>query len=136
MPEFLSVRTYFADGTLNAFCDCDNVSERLWHGRDPNTIHYKPGDYVSVWMGDIMPALIGDTPRPSGTIEGDWTDDCYLAYSAETGHWHPFTPYVFPLVCKLSKRVKTRLDAEREEWEGTPASESARCKPQEAGVRK
>lgn len=125
-PEFLSVRSYFADGTPNAFCDCDNVSEKHWHGRAPDTIHYKPGDYVSVWMGDIVPALIGDTPRAEGTIDGDWTDDCYLAYSADIGHWHPFTPYVFPLVGKMPKRVKAKIKAERDEWEGSPAPKTTR----------
>lgn len=129
VPSFLSVRSYFADGSLNAFCGCDDVSERHWHGRNPDTMHYKPGDYVSVWVGDIVPALIGDTPRTTGTIDGDWTDDCYLAYSADMGHWHPFTPYVFPLVGELSKRIKAKIDAERREWENEmPALVPARRK--------
>ena len=126
VPSFLSVRTYFADGTLNAFCDCDNVGERHWHGREQKSIHYKRGDFVSVWMGDIVPALIGDTPRTTGKIDGDWTDDCYLAYSVDTGHWHPFTPYVFPLVGKLTKRIKEMIEAERDEWEEPPVPGMAR----------
>ena len=117
VPSFLSVRTYLADGTLNACCDCDDVSERAWHGRDPETIRYKPGDFVSVWTGDIVPALISDTPRVKGTIEGDWTDDCYLAHSAVQGHFHPFTPYVFPLVGELAANVKVKIEAARSEWE-------------------
>ena len=134
IPSFLSVRTYFADGTLNALCDCDNVSEKHWHGRDPKTIHYKRGDYVSVWMGDVVPALIGDTPRTTGKIDGDWTDDCYLAYSADVGHWHPFTPYIFPLVGKLAKRVKAKIEKERDEWEpdATSAPRTARRKTAKA----
>ena len=119
VPSFLSVRTYFADGSLNAFCDCDDAGEKHWYGREPKTIHYKRGDFVSVWMGNIVPALIGDTPRTTGKIDGDWTDDCYLAYSVDTGHWHPFTPYVFPLVGKLPKRIKEKIEAERREWEET-----------------
>lgn len=128
VPEFLSVRSYFADGTLNAFCDCDNVSEKHWRGRDPMTVHYRPGDYVSVWMGDIVPALIGDTPRKAGKIDGDWTDDCYLAYSADMGHWHPFTPYVFPLVGKLDKRTMAKIEAERREWEEALPAKTVRRK--------
>lgn len=127
-PEFLSVRSYFADGRVNAFCDCDDTSEKHWHGRAADTIRYKPGDYVSVLAGDIVPALIGGTPREEGTIDGDWTDDCYLAYSAGTGHWHPFTPYVFPLARKLPKRVKARIEAERDEWEGKPVAGAVRRK--------
>ena len=119
IPEFLSVRTYFADGTLNAFCDCDDTCEKQWHGRDPKTIHYKRGDFVSVWHGGkIVPALVGELPIDMHKrITGDWSDDCYLAYFMNGGHEHPFTPYVFPLVGKLSKKVRAKLEAVRDEEE-------------------
>ena len=117
IPKFLSVRTYFADGTLNAFCDCDDACEKHWHGRDPKTIHYGRGDFVSVWQGrNVVPMLIGELPITTRRkITGDWTDDSYLAFCEGIGHDHPFTPYVFPLVGELSEKARARLIAERDE---------------------
>ncbi len=139
IPEFLTVRTYFADGTLNAFCDCDDTCEKQWHGRDAETIHYKRGDFVSVWHGRrVVPMLIGELPITTARkITGDWGDDCYLAYSEGLGHDHPFTPYVFPLLGKISKRVKDRIEAERREWEDeTPAPGTARHRTRKAARAK
>ena len=117
IPEFLSVRTYFANGTLNAFCDCDDTCGKHWHGRDLKTVHYRRGDFVSVWQGrKVVPMLIGELPiSTKRKITGDWTDDCYLAFCNGLGHDHPFTPYVFPLVGELSDREKNWLLAERDE---------------------
>lgn len=113
IPEFLSVRTYFADGTPNAFCDCDDTGEKKWHGRDADTIRYRRGDFVSVWHGKkINTELIGELPvTTERKITGDWTDDCYFAYTADGSHDHPFTPYVFPLIGKLTANVKMKLEA-------------------------
>lgn len=116
IPGFLSIRTYFADGSLNAFCDCDDTCEKQWHGRDPKTIRYRSGDFVSVWRGrEVVPMLIGELPiSTKRKVTGDWSDDCYLAYCEGLGHDHPFTPYVFPLVGELSEKAKARLLAERD----------------------
>ena len=115
-PEFLSARTYLADGSLNAFCDCDNACERQWHGRDAATIRFRRGDFVSVWHGDtISTELVGETPiTTERKITGDWSDDCYLTYVADGGHEHPFTPYVFPLVGTLTADVRAKLEAARD----------------------
>ena len=133
IPEFLSVRTYFADGTINAFCDCDDTCEKQWHGRDPKTIHYKRGDYVSVWQGrKVVPMLIGELPiTTKRKISGDWSDDCYLAFCEWLGHDHPFTPYVFPLVGELSEKAKARILAERDEdaMSNAPTRKTAKQRP-------
>ena len=126
IPEFLSVRTYLADGTLNAVCDCDSTCEKAWRGRDAATIHFKRGDFVSVWQGDrIVPMLIGGVPSATKEkIVGDWSDDCYLAYSISDGHSHPFAPYVFPLVADrtLTERMKRKLLDVREREEAPVAA--------------
>ena len=119
IPEFLSVRTYLADGTLNAFCDCDDACEKQWRGRDAETIRFRRGDFVSVWRGkSIHTELVGELPytRERGYV-GDWTDDCYLTYPVDGFHEHPFTPYVFPLVGKLTARVRAKLEAARDKDE-------------------
>lgn len=120
VSEFRSVRSYFGDGTLNSENGCDDTGENLWFGRDPETIRFKVGDYVSFWSGDeICPGLVGMLPMTkekfdSGHCGLEADDDCYLVYTANGGHEHPFAPYVFPLVGKLSKGVKAKLDAARE----------------------
>ena len=118
-PKFLSVRTYLADGTLNASCDCDDTCERHWYGRKEATIRYKPGDFVSVWHGGtINTELVGDVPvTTQRKFVGDWSDDCYLTYQAKGGHGHPFSPYVFPLVDMVPEQVKVRLIAVRDNEE-------------------
>lgn len=116
-PEFLTVRTYLADGTLNAFSDCDDACEKQWRGRDATTIRFKDGDFVSVWSGGgyVCPALVGMTPYTTDKgFVGDWTDDCYMTYDVSGGHSHPFTPYVFPLVGELTAEVKAKLEAARD----------------------
>ena len=121
VPQFLSVRTYLADGRLNASCECDDACEQKWHGRDASTIRFKCGDSVMVWdSGRIIPMLVGKTPVTNeAQFVGDWSDDCYLAYPVEGGHAHPFVPYVFPFAGfrQLSARTeqKLRLVRDREE---------------------
>lgn len=118
VPQFLSVRTYLADGRLNASCECDDACERKWHGRDASTIRFKIGDFVMVWDARrIVPMLIGETPVTNeGQIVGDWSDDCYLAYPVEGGHIHPFVPYVFPVAeaQQLSAKTKQKLRVVRD----------------------
>lgn len=118
VPQFLSVRTYLADGRFNASCECDDACEQKWHGRDASTIRFKCGDFVMVWnAGRIMPMLIGETPATKGDqIVGDWSDDCYLAYPVEGGHTHPFVPYVFPIAGtkQLSAKTKQKLRVVRD----------------------
>ena len=116
IPESLSVRTYLANGTLNAFCACDDACEKKWHGRKAKTIRYKIGDFVSVWNGKtIKTELVGEQPiATERNFTGDWTDDCYLTYPVDGFHEHPFTPYVFPLVGKLTEKVKAKLEAARD----------------------
>lgn len=119
IPAFVSVRTYLADGTLNAICECDDACEKKWHGRDASTIRFKSGDFVSVWLGSrIEPMLVGGIPINSEEkIVGDWTDDCYLAYPVTGGHCHPFVPYVFPIAGgrQLSPMTKRKLLAVRDQ---------------------
>jgi hypothetical protein len=115
-PEYLSVRTYLADGTLNAFSDCDDSCEKKWRGRDAATIRFNEGDFVSVWDGEnVHIELVGMVPftTEKGFV-GDWTDDCYMTYDVSGGHSHPFTPYVFPLVGELTAEVKAKLEAARD----------------------
>ncbi len=120
VSEFRSVRTYFSDGTLNAENDCDDTGEKRWRGRDAATIRFRPGDFVSVWAGGtVYPALVGEVPEtPESIGEGcngwDADDDCYLVYTPDKGHAHPFTPYVFPLVGSLPDEVRERIEAERD----------------------
>lgn len=119
VSEFRSLRTYFADGTLNAENLCDDTGEVRWRGRDVSSIRFKPGDFVSVWTGSLVkPALVGDIPAapsrfPKDSMGWEATDDCYLVYMAGEGHAHPFTPYVFPLAGELSRSMRVRLEAER-----------------------
>lgn len=120
VPQFLSVRTYLADGRFNASCECDDACEQKWHGRDASTIRFKCGDFVMVWdSGRIIPMLVGKTPVTNeAQFVGDWSDDCYLAYPVEGGHAHPFVPYVFPvaeaqrLSAKTKQKLRVVLDSE------------------------
>ena len=124
ISEFMSVRTYNSDGSLNAVCECDDACEKKWHGRDASTIRFKRGDFAWAWLGSrIEPVLVGGTPITSKEkIVGDWSDDCYLAYPATGGHIHPFVPYVFPIADgrHLSSKTKQKLLAVRDKNE-TPA---------------
>lgn len=122
VSEFRSIRTYLADGTLNAENPCDDTGEKRWRGRDSRTIRFKVGDLVSVLDGDrVKPALIGDTPVTTDRFapaSPGWEaeDDCYLAFVADLGHDHPFTPFVFPLVGQVSDEIRRRLESARDEW--------------------
>lgn len=124
---FRSVRTYFGDGTLNAANDCDDTGEKRWRGRDAATICFKRGDFVSVWAGgSVYPALVGEIPFtpdrfPKGAQGFEADDDCYLVYTADGGHDHPFTPYVFPLVGTLSDDVRAKIEAARDREEAADA---------------
>lgn len=117
VSEFRSVRSYFGDGTLNAANECDDTGENLWFGRDAETVRFKVGDYVSFLNGgEIRPGLVGMLPLTKEKFESgrsglEADDDCYFVYTADGGHEHPFSPYVFPLFGKLSKDVKAKLDA-------------------------
>ena len=117
--EFRSVRSYFANGTLNAENGCDDTGEKLWYGRDADTIRHKIGDCVSFWHGgELLPGIVGGLPMTKeafmqGRCGLEANDDCYLVYTPDGGHCHPFTPYVFPLVGKLPEDVKNKLTAAR-----------------------
>ena len=119
IPAFMSVRTYLADGTLNAVCECDDACEKKWYGRDVSTIKFKSGDFVKVWLGSrIEPMLVAGSPiSRDEKIVGDWSDDCYLAYPVTGGHCHPFVPYVFPVDggWQLSSSTKRKLLAVRDQ---------------------
>ena len=124
---FRSVRTYFGDGTLNAANDCDDTGEKRWFGRDAATIRFRRGDFVSVWAGgSVYPALVGEIPFtpdrfPKGSQGFEADDDCYLVYTADGGHDHPFTPYVFPLVGTLPDDVRAKIEAARDREESADA---------------
>lgn len=119
---FRSVRTYFGDGTLNAENGCDDTGESLWYGRDADTVRFEVGQFVSFLDGGVIRGgLVGDLPMTkecfaSGRQGLEADDDCYLVYTADGGHAHPFTPYVFPLLGALSKEVKDRMLAARERY--------------------
>lgn len=122
ISDFRSVRTYFGDGTLNAENGCDDTGESLWYGRDAATIRYLVGQYVSFLEGGrIQFGLVGDRPLTKNDfadgrqgLEAD--DDCYLVYTADGGHTHPFAPYVFPLLGELTQDIKDRLIAARDRY--------------------
>lgn len=122
VSDFRSIRTYLADGTLNAENPCDDTGEKRWRGRDAGTVRFKVGDLVSVLDGDrVKPALIGDTPatpdRFTPASKGwEAEDDCYLAFEADIGHDHPFTPFVFPPVGKMPDEIRRRLESARDKW--------------------
>lgn len=119
---FRSVRTYFGDGTLNAENGCDDTGDRLWYGRNAETIRFLVGQFVSFLEGGrIQFGLVGDLPLTkkdfaAGRQGLEAEDDCYLVYTADGGHAHPFTPYVFPLLGDLPQRVKDRLLAARDRY--------------------
>lgn len=119
---FRSVRTYFGDGSLNADNECDDTGENLWYGRSPETIRYKVDQFISFLSGDrIQFGLVGDVPLTKRDFaEGrkglEAEDDCYLVYTADGGHCHPFTPYVFPLLGDLPSNIKKQLLASRERY--------------------
>lgn len=119
VSAFRSVRSYFGDGTPNAENRCDDTGENLWHGRDAETIRFRNGDFVSVLHdNEIWPGLVGDCPMTkdlfaSGRCGLEADDDCYLVYTVDGGHEHPFTPYVFPLIRELPVKVRAKLEAAR-----------------------
>lgn len=124
--EFKTLRTYRADG--RPFCSCysDSTGEVPFKGRDRKSIKFRCGDFVSFLDGGtIVPGIVGELPMTSdywrrhyeGKNPGwECDDDCYLVYTADGDHSHPFTPYVFPLVGELSADVRARLEASRDKW--------------------
>lgn len=124
--EFRTLRTYRADG--RPFCSCysDSTSEVPFKGRDRKSIKFRRGDFVSFLEGDtVCPGIVGELPVTAdywrrhyeGKNPGwECDDDCYLVYTADGEHSHPFTPYVFPLVGELSAKVRERLEASRDKW--------------------
>lgn len=117
ISKYRSVRTYFGNGKPNAENVCDDTGENLWYGRDAETIRFKEGDFVSFINGhEISPGLVGLLPMTKDVFKAghcgvESGDDCYLVYTADGGHHHPFTPFVFPLVGELSPGVRAKLEA-------------------------
>ncbi len=121
ISSFRSYRSYFSDGTLNAENACDDTGENLWYGREDSTIRFKIGDFVSfITDNRIEHGIVGAVPMNKELFENgrcgvEACDDCYLIYTVNGGHFHPFTPCVFPPVIELSDEFKTRLEAVRSE---------------------
>lgn len=129
MSAFRSVRTYFADGTLNAASDLDDTGEKGLFGRDAATIRFKRGDFVSVLDGGfVYPAIVESKPSLDDIRHRGLDDDTYLeeypyfgdTYTVCTHTSHsdsedcyapkPFTPYVFPLANPLTNDVRKELE--------------------------
>jgi len=121
-PGYESVRSYLGNGELNCFSDYDDRCKKPFVGRDDVSKYVKEGDYAFYLRGKkLVPILIDKLAFTKAQwkelfaegVAGDATDDSGLAYIADYGHDHPFSPYVFPLSVlphyKMSEDLKSRL---------------------------
>lgn len=122
VPEFESVRSYLADGTLNCVSDYDSSCKKKFNGREIPT-RVKDGDFAYYCMKDkIVPILMEKVSYTKDEwkkhfkpgVKGDFTDDSGYAYIIGYGHDHPFSPYVFPLTnlayrANLDDKIKKML---------------------------
>ena len=134
--QFLSVRSYLADGTLLCYSPYDDCCVKEFRGRDPATINSKvrEGELAFEWRGEVivpcivaaMPPTPEDWERLRNRVierEGRWhrscgwdsSDDCYYVYEYDKGHAHPATWSVFPFFGTISKRNLSRL-IRTKEW--------------------
>lgn len=124
--RFESIRSYLPSGELNYFGDVDDRCEKKYVGSDFPDRFVKSGDYAFVLSNNRMtPMLVVDVPytktdwkrKFADGVYGDSFDDSGLAYTVESGHIHPFWPYVFPMSCireyKLSDDCRTRIAESR-----------------------
>ena len=46
-------------------------------------------------------------------VAGDYTDDSYTIVEVNNGHDHPFSPDVFPIPWKITKKLQKKLLREK-----------------------
>lgn len=108
IADYESVRSYFADGTLNAVSDCDDACVKKFEGRDPSTIRFRIGD--KVWVPDfakhrIRKGVVSGLPFTKEQYQArfagkkcflDYTDDAYTVEFGGDSHTHPSVVDIFP----------------------------------------
>lgn len=128
ISEFQAAWSYLGDGTFYCHGDCDDTSEKRFHGRPESTIMLKEGDFA--WYLDrnqIVPCLVGGLPMTDTEYQKkvekrghdmgmDYSDDCYCVYLYGNNHTHPLTWKLFPYFGNLSKRNAQRLLKSQQWW--------------------
>lgn len=107
IARYLSVRSYFANGTLNTISEYDNACFKSFIGREKGGIRYKEGDVV--WVSNrkdrLRKGVISALPMTKeeykerfGEKTGlfDYTDDAYTVEFGGADHAHPCAADVFP----------------------------------------
>ena len=128
ISEFQAAWSYLGDGTFYCHGDCDDTSEKRFHGRPESTIMLKEGDFA--WYLDrnqIVPCLVGGLPMTDTEYQKqveklghdmgmDYSDDSYCVYLYGNNHTHPLTWKLFPYFGNLSKRNAQRLLKSQQWW--------------------
>lgn len=107
----------------------DTQDKEVYFGTDPKDIKFKQGDlcyYLSSYRGEIkfVPCIV----EPPYTKEewkkqfkdygsNSYGDNCYLIVGPH-GHGHPFITEVFPLIGKVSKKVRSMIVKQCDEYWG------------------
>ena len=137
--RFESRRTYLNDGTLNCFSDLDWRCAKKFKGRtSPQYIKSsmsakeyedfkKNGVLAYEWRDSyIAPIILTEfaftakewKAKMKPDVCGDVVDDSGVAYGFNGGHFHPFSPDIFPLsalVCaKPAKKIVEKLKKNRD----------------------
>lgn len=119
--EFKTVRSYLPDGSLNCMSDCDSSCEVEFRGRSV-PVKCKKDDFVmTIYSGVARVGVVVDTPRTkeewqydfNPEVAGDYTDDSYTIVEVNNGHDHPFSPDVFPIPWKITKKLQKKLLREK-----------------------
>lgn len=108
--DWLSVRTYDAQGVLIDECLHDYNLCNQFEGRNPEAIRFKIGDIVKVLEGHrfftAIVAALPPTPEDHFPVL-DAIDDCYLVLPLDAGgldHLHVAPTHTFVLQHSLEKR--------------------------------
>jgi hypothetical protein len=112
--DIVAIKTYHTDGS---FYEENLVSRDSWfRGRPKERIHFKIGDIVEIYCGDIVElAIIGGTPPTTEFAESHSYsmgrfDDQYLVYDTQpSGHSHIQSQYVFPTKKPVSGTLQQKL---------------------------
>lgn len=124
VSEFESIRTYKANGSLNADSLYDERCKIPFVGRDEE-VPFKQGDIVLfINSSYAYPAIVAFTPmtkeewknRFKPGVEGDFFDDSYTTIGMDGEHSHPGTPFIFQYVGKIDDDVQKTLNIKLDEY--------------------
>ena len=120
----VSCRIYGSGGDFMCSREFGSDSSKSFFGREPKDVPLKKGAYgYMLFRGRAVPICVISPPptkkewakmnkgeKPGEVYGGDFSDDCYLAYSI-WGHHHAGVTGVFPVVGTISKKIKDQIAA-------------------------